>query len=61
MDKDSVLRALWLAVNANGGTLRIGPSTLEKYPGDKEVFVTSYMDKSFGELVIVSHQRDGQA
>lgn len=61
MEKRDLLRALWLAAEANGGTLRIGPSTIQKYPGDKLAVITTRMDQNFGEMVISANIiRDSQ-
>lgn len=54
MDKNELLRALWLAVKANGGTLRVGPSTLQNYPGNKAAIIRIRTDDNFGELIITA-------
>jgi uncharacterized membrane protein len=51
------LRVLWAAAKAAGGTLRIGQSILEDYPGDKLAWVTIAADQTFGDLVIIAHEK----
>jgi hypothetical protein len=46
------LRALWIAAHANGGTLRIGPSAAQEYPGDDVAEVWTHTDRGFGDFVI---------
>ena len=53
--REQLLRAVWLAAMAAGGTLRIGPSLLQDYPGAKRVFVTTRIDNTFGDLIISAH------
>ncbi len=57
--RTELLRGLWLAAKAAGGTLRIGPSLCEDYPGDKHVWVTTRKDQQFGDLIISAHS-DGE-
>lgn len=58
MKIDDALRALWCATMAHGGTLHIGPSVVEDYPGDENVWLTFRKDKTFGDLVVTAHQKD---
>ncbi len=55
------LRALWCAAKSAGGVLRIGPSVVEDYPGDKNIRVTIDRDKNFGDLIVTAHQQEADA
>jgi hypothetical protein len=54
------LRALWIAAHANGGTLRIGPSAAQEYPGDDRAEVLTHTDPQFGDFVIQARRARGQ-
>jgi hypothetical protein len=49
-DRRNLMRALWCAATAAGGTLRIGGSVLRDYPHGATV--TIHQDPTFGDLVI---------
>jgi hypothetical protein len=55
---DQMLRALWLAAMAAGGTLRIGPSLVADFPGTEHVWINITTDKQFGDLIISAHRGD---
>lgn len=52
------LRILWVMAAANGGTLRIGKSIIDSYPGDAHAEVFTSTDLSSGDFIVEARSKD---
>jgi hypothetical protein len=46
------LRMMWIIANGNGGSIRVGPSAAQDYPGDDVAEVWSHTDRQFGDFIV---------